>query len=279
MKRLSQDEISFFKREGYLFKRSVLDPELMARARERKWKGAPDRMKRDDPTTWFGPFRSEEEDEGPENRKTGYTWKYREPANEEWIIGMLATDSTIFGWVEQLLGIGEVKQPERTRGIYCRLPMGEAPEEPTVSHCDVTPDNLDKQPAEQLFAPRLGLVGLIAPIPQRGGAFTVWPGTHRIVYDLFLHLEGQERVKAYKERIIQFNDERRVEGHGAAGDILFWHGFLAHTAGWNRSAQIQLREAVLCDYQKKENEDLAAQRPHGDMWREWSEETRRARVS
>ena len=54
MNRLSTEEISFFKREGYLIKRGVLDPDLMARARERKWDGAPDRMKPDDPTTWIG---------------------------------------------------------------------------------------------------------------------------------------------------------------------------------------------------------------------------------
>lgn len=282
MSHLSQAEISFFKREGYLIKRSVMDPALMAQARERKWKGAPARMKRDDPTTWFGPFRPEEEaksDEDEDNRKTQYTWKYREPATEKWIIGMLATNPTIFGWVEQLLGVGEVNRPEKIRGIYCRLPMGEAPKEPTVCHCDVRPPTLDKVSAKHLFAPRLGLVGLIAPIPPCGGAFTVWPGTHRIIYDLFLHLEGKERIKAYEERIIQFNDDHCVEGYGKAGDILFWHGLLAHTAGQNRSAQIQLREAVLCDYNKEENGDLAAQRPHHDMWREWSEETRRAPLS
>ena len=118
MRRLTQEEISFFKREGYLFKRGVMDPALMARARERKWKGAPPRMKRDDPSTWFGPFRPDEEDEGPENRRLRYMWKYREPATEEWIIRMLATDPAIWGWVEQLLGKGEVKRPEKIRGIY-----------------------------------------------------------------------------------------------------------------------------------------------------------------
>jgi len=61
MNRLSAQEISFFKRQGYLIKKGVLDPELMRRARQRKWVGAPDRMKPDDPTTWIGPWRPEEE--------------------------------------------------------------------------------------------------------------------------------------------------------------------------------------------------------------------------
>ncbi len=62
---------------------------------------------------------------------------------EDWIIGMLATNPRIWSWVEQLMGEGEVKRPEKIRGIHCRLPMGDAPEKPTIRHCDVTPDKLD----------------------------------------------------------------------------------------------------------------------------------------
>ena len=54
MDALTPEEIRFFKCEGYLIKRGVLDAELIARARERKWEGAPERMKRYDPmaTIW-----------------------------------------------------------------------------------------------------------------------------------------------------------------------------------------------------------------------------------
>ena len=284
MSRLTSDEIRFFKREGYLIKRGVMDPELMARARKRLWDGAPPRMKRDDPSTWMGPFRPDEEEIwGPGNlhQRSGFSWKYGEPAAEEWIVGMLATNPVIVSWVEQLLGEGVVNarlNPEQIRGIYCRLPMGDLPEKPTVCHCDLSPDMDTSQKRETVLQPGVGVVGLIAPIPPHGGAFTVWPGTHRIIYDLLASTEGQERVDAYKARIIEFNDDPRVEGHGEAGDILLWHRLMAHTAGWNRSEQIQLREAVLTDYKKEPSEELAAGRPHKDMWREWSEEIRGAAI-
>ena len=114
MNRLSTQEISFFKRQGYLIKKGVLDPELMRRARQRKWVGAPDRMKPDDPTTWIGPWRPEEEtSEAEENCKIGYTWKYREPANEEWLVRMMAAHPIIVGWAEQLLGAAKFDLPER----------------------------------------------------------------------------------------------------------------------------------------------------------------------
>jgi hypothetical protein len=51
MNRLSPEEISFFKRQGYLIKKGVLDPELMRHARQRKWVGAPDQLKPAAPTT------------------------------------------------------------------------------------------------------------------------------------------------------------------------------------------------------------------------------------
>lgn len=89
MNRLSTEEISFFKREGYLIKKGVLDPDLMARARERNWAGTPDRMKPDDPTTWIGPWRPDEEtSEVEDNCRLGHYWQYRELAREEWLVRM-----------------------------------------------------------------------------------------------------------------------------------------------------------------------------------------------
>ena len=55
MVRLSDEDILFFKREGYLVKRNVLDPELMARARDRLWDGAPPSMDRYAPGYLGGP--------------------------------------------------------------------------------------------------------------------------------------------------------------------------------------------------------------------------------
>ncbi|MDE2728364.1 MAG: hypothetical protein OXI19_10080, partial [Gemmatimonadota bacterium] len=56
MVRLTDDDIRFFVREGYLVKRGVLDPELMARGRERMWSNLPPPLEREKPETWIGPF-------------------------------------------------------------------------------------------------------------------------------------------------------------------------------------------------------------------------------
>ena len=49
MVELTRKDVEFFKTEGYLVKRNVLDQELMERARTRLWDGAPEGRKREDP--------------------------------------------------------------------------------------------------------------------------------------------------------------------------------------------------------------------------------------
>jgi hypothetical protein len=279
MNRLTPEEVSFFKREGYLFKRKVFNPELMTKARDALWAGAPARMKRDDPSTWFGPFREDEENPGPDNRCLGHMWKFRAVSSEEWMLRMAATDEAIWTWVEQLIGEGTVVRPERVRGIYCRLPETEEPEGPFGCHVDAfNPQKVGEIDLGKLMRPRISLAGLIAPIPPRGGCFTVWPRTHRAVYEVFASLEGNERHETYHAKLEEFNTQTPVEACGEAGDILFWHNLLGHAAGHNRSEELQLREAVLADWDKEDNEELEARRPHADMWHEWSEEIQAAPI-
>ena len=279
MSLLTDEEVGFFKREGYLFKRGVMDPELMARARDVLWAAAPPRMKRDDPKTWRGPFHSEEEVAQPENVRRGHTWKFRVVSSEDWMLRLAATDKVIWSWVEQLMGEGTVVRPERVRGIYCRLPEIEESDDSVVCHVDAfDPQKVGEIDMGKLLRPRISLTGLIATIPPGGGSFTVWPRTHRAVYEVFANLEGQERHRVYHEKLEEFNRQTPVEACGEPGDILFWHHLLGHAAGHNRSELIQLREAVLTDWDKKDNDELAARRPHRDIWHEWSSEIQAAKI-
>ncbi len=278
MSRLTPSEISFFKREGYLIKRNVMDPALTARARDRMWAGLPTRFEEDDPETWAGPFREDEEEKEERecgNVRSGFTWKYREPGSEDWIIEMLATNEPIWSWAEQLLGKSEVVHPkdsrpeqdapppDKIRGIYCRLPEGDAPDAPTTCHTDAG-----------FF--HLGIVGLIDEVPPQGGAFTVWPSSHRTFYYAFTSQYRHERAEGYDDHVHHFDSQPYVDCHGEPGDIVFWHHRLAHAARHNRSRQI--RQAVLYDFRKKDIEITADEPPQEDMWRDWSDEVREVSV-
>ena len=57
IERLSDEEVAFFKTYGYLVKESVLDPELVAMARELWWSKCPSPyVSADDPESWIGGF-------------------------------------------------------------------------------------------------------------------------------------------------------------------------------------------------------------------------------
>ena len=142
----------------------------------------------------------------------------------------------IWSWVEQLMGEGTVVRPEKVRGLYCRLPEIEQKNDPVVCHVDAfDPKKVDEIDMGKLLRPRIGLTGVIATIPPSGGCFTVWPRTHRVVYDVFANLEGQERHRVYHQKLEEFNRQTPVEAWGEPGDILFWHHLLGHAAGHNRS--------------------------------------------
>ena len=54
------------------------------------------------------------------------------------MVRLLATDPSVWGMAEQLLGEGNLRIPDGIRGIYCTLPYGDEPEKPTTCHVDGT---------------------------------------------------------------------------------------------------------------------------------------------
>ena len=129
MVELTKEDILFFKENGYLIKRNVLNPDLMERARAKLWEGAPEGRLRDDPDTWIGPFKPEEVNEDNSNRRGGFRWNYREPGGEDWMVKLLATDPNVWRMAEQFLGKGNLVQPERVRGHILYVTLWRCPKE------------------------------------------------------------------------------------------------------------------------------------------------------
>ena len=82
---LTDHEILQFKRNGYLVKRGIVDKEYCATACERLWDDPPPSLSKDDPDSWIGPIKPEEESEDPDNFKKGYRWQYRKVSTEPWM--------------------------------------------------------------------------------------------------------------------------------------------------------------------------------------------------
>ncbi|MDP7040412.1 MAG: phytanoyl-CoA dioxygenase family protein [Myxococcota bacterium] len=253
---LEQDDILFFRENGYLIKRGLLCPDLMERARNRLWKGAPHGRSASDPATWVGPFNEEEESRQGDNVRRGFRWLYREPGKEPWMVELLPKNPDVWSTAEELLGAGVIQEPESVRGIYCTLPFGEVPLPRVQPHLDA-------------YASHLGVLGYIDQVEPGGGGFTVWPKSHKKLYYAFESRYGDKKSKNYAEIYAQINAEiPPVEISGQAGDVVFWHHRLGHNASGNGSARI--RQAIFYDFVKRDMSRTLELPPANDMWCDWS---------
>lgn len=256
---LTTDEMRFFKANGYLIKRGIMNHSLMKKARDRFWDDPPACLKKDDSNTWPGPLPEEYQSKDEGNYRNDYHWKYRRLNKEQWLIEMIATQPEIFHIAEDLLGVDQLAVPENVRGIYGVLPYGNRPRPVARCHCDGHPFHL-------------GVVGYIEDVKPNGGGFCVWPRSHKKFYHTFATGYLADTNKSHSIILEEVNQEIPTECFGLAGDVIFWHHRLGHMAGQNYSKQI--RQAVLSDFCKKDIEFVKNQPPCLDMWAHWSPELR-----
>ncbi len=297
MEYLTSEELTFFKRYGYLIKRRALDEGLCERVLDRMWGSAPASVHRDDPETWR-PIGVEESSDDSLLLHQGTRWQLRGASTEADLIDLMYSPQLVC-WAEQLLGVGTLRPPvkggkpmgswgpawpggpvdpqlgEGVRGIYATLPT----EEPAQRLQDRL--HTDGHPFH------LGVVGLIDHCPEHGGGFKVWPGSHRRFYPLFPTQYDQARIPFYPhmpsfkglihppeylEEVDKVEaDTPPVECFGERGDIVFWHHRLGHMAGHNTARPRAIRQAVLYDFCKTDLDQMRLTPPHEDMWQDWGE--------
>ena len=264
--RFTDDELLFFKRNGFVIKRNVLKPELIAKAQEVFWAEAPSQLVKDDPSTWVGPFREEfeitVEDRAPgTDQRKGYRWNLRHIGEDDWMMDMIPRNPDLIGMAEQLLGAGNLVPPMRTRGIYTTLPRNDGAELDDHLHVD-----------QHVF--HLGIVAYLGKVVPGGGGFRVWPTSHRWFYNTFKSQykgtqfnEDQATTNRYLETKEFFETQPSVECTGNTGDVVFWHHRLAHMAGHNTSCN--LRQAILYDFKKVDFDYTQELPPQPNMWVDW----------
>ena len=257
--KLTVDEISFFRENGYLIKRNVLDIALMAEARERLWHFLPEGRSPQKPNSLIGPFSEAEEDRSHPNEIYNFRVNYRSIGHEPWMVRLLAKDPNVWNMAEQMLGKGSLQEPDRIRGIYCTLPFGNHPKPPLTCHVDGHPFHL-------------GVVGYIDDVAPTGGSFSVWPGSHKHFYYAFNSQYEHDRNEEYPLICEYYNGHQPVDCFGEAGDIVFWHHRLAHMASPNSTCNV--RQAVLYDFKKTDINQTQLGPPLDNMWEDWSAEFR-----
>ncbi len=295
MTALTTEELSFFKHYGYLLKSNAIPTSLCQRLVDRMWASAPAHLDRDNPKTWTK-ISSENASTDPLLVHQGARWQLRSASTEQLLIDA-AWHPTIVGWAEQLLGDGTLRKHtvggkpmgswgtawpggpvdpqlgEGVRGIYATLPLGDEPS-PDALHTDGHPFHL-------------GVVLLLEDSPPNGGAFKIWPGSHRRFYPLFPMQYDQARIpfyehlpsfkglihpKEYLEEVRAVEaDTDPVDCHGKAGDLVFWHHRMGHMAGHNTALPPCIRQAMLYDFCKTDLDTMRLTPPHEDMWQDWGQ--------
>ena len=248
---LNNREAAFFRTRGYIVKRGLIDdPETFRRIVDQIWLNVPrGLLRRDDPDTWTDAPDAEwtEEDALRVGLLAGGNWKMRSRegiGTEDFLVEAIANHSAMRAVAEAFIG-GPVKRAERVRGIYCVFPA--------------TPGVAGRyRPHADNAAAHLSAMVIADTTPPGTGGFTVWPGSHRRLHIHWDTVHGgaisPERSESYRlVRDAILRDTAPVEFTGVAGDVVFWHPRLLHSAGINRSADgdaPRVRVIVPCDYER-----------------------------
>lgn len=250
---LNEEEIEHFKTQGFLVKRGLIDDKAAFRdVVDHVWKNVPRGiMQRDDPATWLDQPDEKWTDEDHERvgRLAHGNWKMRSRGEggigtEAFLVDRLANHPHMLAVAGAFIGL-PVKRARRVRGIYCVFPKPPAARGRYGPHADY-------------MAAHLGAVIIVDSIPPHAGGFTVWPGSHKrlhlhwdTVHGGTISDEKSEGFRLTRDAILR--EVTPVELTGEAGDVIFWHARLLHSAGINLSAESDnplVRVIVPCDYQR-----------------------------
>ena len=250
---ISAAEAAHFKRHGFLVKRGLIDDaDVFREVRDHFWGNVPrDVLRRDDPASWLdAPHeRWTDADVQRVGRLAHGNWKMRSPGprgigTEPFLVEGIANHPHMLAVAQALLG-APVKRARRVRGIYAVLPQPPG-----------TPGRLG--PHGDYMAAHLAAMVLPHALPPRSGGFTLWPGSHLLLHPHWDTVHGGRISPARGEgfrlaRDAVLRDIRPVEFPGNAGDVVFWHPRMLHSAGVNHSAETAnpvVRLIVPCDYER-----------------------------
>lgn len=248
---LSPDEIAHFKDQGFIVKRGLVDERSELRDLiDYIWEHIPQNvMERNDPASWSnGPEdRLDAEDGARLGPFSNSAWKIRSPeqfGTEPALLKLTAQHPGILAVVRQFIG-GAVRPSNRARGVYAIFPKPAERHTRLGVHADIVSSHVTA-------------MVLLADVPPRSGGFTIWPGTHHALHPFWNTEHGSQMDDASKiDAFIEARDRLvretvPVECSGKAGDVVFWHPRLLHSAGINHSVANSpiVRFVAPCDFQR-----------------------------
>ena len=302
---VSDAEVRFFVDNGFLVKKRLIDEAALAAALDDIWaylrrqvpmaEGAAPPAP-DDPSSWASPAWGSmppPDASGPRQGRqrlvaAGHTVKLHELGAAGYLLDLVPNHPGIRAVARSLLG-DDLKPSERTRGVYAVFPSAgkAAPDDPERLTRALGPHT--DQVCQQLNA-----CAYLDDVPPRNGGFTLYPGSHRIMFRAHRFEANWSPLPGYRDAVRRVVAEiEPVELAGDKGDVIFWHGRTVHSAGvhlgdairWAVFADFTLdREVLSAEEHKrigqfewfKDAKRFADDSPAGeDMWRSWRLEASR----
>lgn len=271
---LSPEEIAQFRERGYVVKRGLIPTRQLEAFVGLLWRQPPvlaANMTPGDPTSWVAPGKKWPDEnrwglahdwmgEGPwpslEDPRPGASigervgrlpykltrdlsndvWRWHGIGHDAGFVARTSAHPRMLHMVEALLG-GPVKRPRRNRGIYAIFPRDpEGPESRLGPHMDENMTEL------------MAVVYLNDVVPRSGG-FTIYPTSPQRLYPTSVQAHNWVSTDSSKEVMDDIKaNVIPLEFTGKAGDVLFCHGLMVHSAGIHESGTIRM--AAVHDFNK-----------------------------
>ena len=282
---LSSAEVEFFVEHGFLVKKRLLCANAVDAALERIWAHILDRvpvaldsgwqLRPDDPETWLDPrwaAMPPVPKAGPHDGRQriahhGATLKLHDLGAAAYLVDLVPNNPALRPIAEALLG--DLRQSSRTRGVYATFPKRD-PKPAVYSEEELVVQALG--PHTDQVCQQLNVCAYLDDVPPRGGGFTVYPGSHHIMFRAHRFAANWSPAPNFRDAMqTVIRDIVPVELPGDKGDVIFWHGRTVHSAGAHFGRNI--RWALFADFtHNRETLDDDAHRALGLY--EWFKDTR-----
>ena len=296
---VSAEEIRFFVDNGFLVKKRLIEIAAVERALGKTWAYLREQVPMaegatapspDDSSTWASPEwapMGRPDVSGPYQGRQrivygGHTVKLHDLGDADFLMDLVPNHPRVRTVAKAILG-DDLRPSERTRGVYAVFPnAGEVdPDDPGRLTRPLGPHT--DQVCQQLNA-----CAYLDDVPPRSGGFTVYPGSHRIMFRAHRYEANWSPLPGFEDAVRRVVAEiEPVEVAGEKGDVVFWHGRTVHSSGvhlgdsirWAVFADFTLDRVVLSPEEHtrigqfewfKDAKRFAEDAPAGeDMWRSW----------
>ena len=237
------EEIEFFTQNGFLIKKELIAPVHCENALESVWDyllahvvdTSQFGLNRDDPSTWTKPAwvpQQKADTEGfyegrPRIVAGGSTEKFHDLGSADFLVDLLPRNPDVNNVAKPLLS-HNLQPSTRTRGVYALFPQLSFDGDSGVK--GISAKQLG--PHSDRVCPQLNVCTYLEDVGPRSGGFTIYPGSHRIMYRAHTYGANWSPTESFRNRLAKVaNTIEPFEPTGRAGDVIFWHGRTFHSAG------------------------------------------------